>query len=352
MLWFACWMMALSTYQRGAAEPTDGMIPPGWTGNPWGPVAAEARSAGKLPAIRMSPAMLQWDRWGRKVLRDGDVVFRLGDARTMLGFLPLSRFIAHASGSVFSHTGIIAIEEGAPVVYDCSSFGMQRQPFAVWMLDSVGSLGVKRLKPHLSHHIGGVLGFCRKVFKEQVPFDDEFRIDDSKLYCVELTEKAFRSQGLALSKPVCFGDWENLVQYPVTAFGILRCSGLVLEHAITLDQPVYLPGNDRLGMWSSPLLETVYPRPKQGKKTSQPSPPPGLSVKGDMAVTAFAVKEINRSYSELPWRLIGDLLMKSAARESGPRLASTRAGWSSAGQPAVRGGFRLRRPSGSREAAR
>lgn len=215
------------------------------------------------------------------------------------------------------------------MVYDCSSFGMQRQPFAVWMLDSVGSLGVKRLKPHLSHHIGGVLGFCRKVFKEQVPFDDEFRIDDSKLYCVELTEKAFRSQGLALSKPVCFGDWENLVQYPVTAFGILRCSGLVLEHAITLDQPVYLPGNDRLGMWSSPLLETVYPRPKQGKKTSQPSPPPGLSVKGDMAVTAFAVKEINRSYSELPWRLIGDLLMKSAARESGPRLASTRAGWSS-----------------------
>ena len=41
-----------------------------------------------------------------------------------------------------------------------------------------------------------------------------------------------------------------------------------------------------------------------------------------MAVTAFAVKEINRSYSELPWRLIGDLLMKSAARDSGPRLAS------------------------------
>ena len=195
---------------------------------------------------------------------------------------------------------------------------MQRQPFAVWMLDSIGSFGVKRLKPNLRGHVGGVLGFCRKVFDEQIPFDEEFRIDDSKLYCVELTEKAFRSQGLALSKPVCIGDWENLVQYPVTAFGIVHVSGLVLENAITLDQPVYLPGNERLGIWASPLLETVYPSPKQGKKNAQhPEAAPALSIKGDMAVTAFAVKEIKRSYSELPWRLLGDLLMKSPARRIG-----------------------------------
>ena len=217
MLWFAAWMIALSTYERGAAELTDGMTPPGWTGNPWGPAATAARLTGKLPAISMTRSMAQWDHWGRSMLRDGDIVFRLGDARTLLGFLPLSRFIAHASGSAFSHTGIIAMEDGCPVVYDCSSSGIQRQPFAVWMLDSIGSFGVKRLKPHLSTHIAGVLGYCRKVFEDQVPFDDEFRIDDSRLYCVEMTEKAFRSEKLELSKPVCIGDWDNLVQYPLTA---------------------------------------------------------------------------------------------------------------------------------------
>ena len=62
--------------------------------------------------------------WGASVLREGDIVFRMGDARTLQGMFPLSLFIAKATGSVFSHTGIVAIEEGSPVVYDCSSSGI------------------------------------------------------------------------------------------------------------------------------------------------------------------------------------------------------------------------------------
>jgi hypothetical protein len=317
VLWFACWVFALSTYERGAAEPTDGMVPPGWKGNPWGPAVTVARREGKLAPIPMTDMMTKWDSWGRKVLRDGDIVFRHGDARTVLGFVPLSRFIAHASGSKFSHTGIIAIEDGDPVVYDCSSWGIQRQPLSVWMLDSIGSFGVKRLRPHLSRHTAGVLGFCRKVFEQQVPFDDEFRMGDSKLYCVEMTEKAFRSQGLALSEPVRIGDWENLGQYPLTALAFVHCSGFVLENAITLEQPVYLPGNQRQGIWASPLLDTVYPYPKKAKpKSDPPADASGrLSLRGDLAMTAFAVKEISSSYAQLPWRLIGDVLVSLPARD-------------------------------------
>ena len=309
MFWFACWLVALSSHERGAAEPTDRMVPPGWTGNPWGPAATIARREGELPPIAMTVKMTQWDRWGRTALRDGDIVFRHGDARTMLGFLPLSRFIAQASGSAFSHTGIVAIENGDPVVYDCSSWGIQCQPLSVWMLDSIGAFGVKRLKANLRGHIAGILGFCRKAFEQQVPFDDEFRLDDSKLYCVELTEKAFRSQGLALSEPVRIGDWENLVQYPLTALAIIHCSGFVLDKPITLDQAVYLPGNPRQGMWASRLLETVYP--KRAKLMREP--PAGssgsLSFRGDVAMTAFVVNEMHRSYSELPSRLIADALV-------------------------------------------
>ena len=157
------------------------------------------------------------------MLRHGDIVFRLGDARVVRGMVPLSRFIARATGSPFSHTGVVAIEDGSPVVYDCSSAGVQRQPFEVWMLDSLGALGVKRLKPEHRERIAGVIDYCRAAFERQVPFDNGFRMEDDSLYCVELTEKAFRSQGLALSEPVRIGDWEYLASFPLTALLIPAC---------------------------------------------------------------------------------------------------------------------------------
>jgi hypothetical protein len=254
----------------------------------------------------MNSSMMQWDRWGRTVLRDGDIVFRLGDARTLGGCFPLSWFIATTTGSRFSHTGIVAVEDGCPVVYDCSSAGIQRQPFPVWMLDCLGPFGVKRLKAGHRRNIPGVLAFCREIFEKQVPFDYEFRIDDSKLYCVELTEKAFRSQGLALSKPVSIGDWEYLVHYPLTALAFLQFSGLALEQPISLDQPVYLPGNEKQGIWASPLLETIYPR-----KQDQPAKQGGREAEernrhGDLTVFKFVLGEFQRSYNELPLRLILD----------------------------------------------
>ena len=42
---------------------------------------------------------------------------------------------------------------------------IQRQPFEVWMLESLGALGVKRLKPEHLEHIAGVIGFCRSAFE-------------------------------------------------------------------------------------------------------------------------------------------------------------------------------------------
>ena len=214
MAWFCFWMIALYNSEQGAGEATDWMKPATWKGNYWGPDATRARLAGQLPPLPTNAVMTRWGPWGRQVLREGDIVFRLGDARIARGMFPLSRFIARSTGSRFSHTGIVAIEDGAPVVYDCSSEGVRRQPFEVWMLDCVGAMGVKRLKPEHRRHIPGVIGYCRGKFEQQVPFDIGFRPDDTALYCLELTEKAFRSQGLALSEPVRIGDWERLTSYP------------------------------------------------------------------------------------------------------------------------------------------
>ena len=214
--------------------------------------------------------MTRWGRWGREVLREGDIVFRLGDARTLRGMFPLSRFIARASGSRFSHTGIVAIEDGVPVVYDCSSDGVRRQPFEVWMLDCVGAMGVKRLKPEHRRHIPGVLGYCREKFEQQVPFDFGFRPDDTAFYCLELTEKAFRSQGLALSEPVRIGDWEHLTSYPLTAFAIptAEAGAGAPDHTRAAGLPTgeRAPGGVGLALAGDGLRPGTAGRPRSGSR--------------------------------------------------------------------------------------
>ncbi len=311
MLYFVAWMIALGSYEQTAAEATDWLKPPNWCGNHWGPAATRARSAGKLPPLPSYPEMDRWHKWGGEVLRQGDIVFRLGDARVVRGMVPLSRFIARATGSPFSHTGVVAIEDGSPVVYDCSSEGVQRQPFKVWMLDSLGALGIKRLKPEHRERIAGVIDYCRSAYERQVPFDDGFRMEDDTLYCVELTEKAFRSQGLALSEPVRIGDWEYLASFPLTSLLIPTVSRLILDRPITLEQPVYVPGNERHGVWASPLLQTVFgPAPKVFEEAAQ-GEPGRLNLKGDLDLLVFTCCEMRHSYAQLPARFLADLVLQT-----------------------------------------
>src|SRR5215831_12429872 len=154
-MWSLVWCITMLFGGHDGLEPTDRLVPPGWKGNPWGPEAARARASGEIPPIPMTPLMKQWDKWGKQVLRDGDILFRRADARLLLGRFPFSRFTANISGSAFSHTGIVAIEGGEPVVYDTTKAGVRRQPFAVWILDNVGPFGVKRLRPDLQRHAAG-----------------------------------------------------------------------------------------------------------------------------------------------------------------------------------------------------
>ncbi len=67
-----------------------------------------------------------------------------------------------------------------------------------------------------------------------------------------MAEKAFRHAGLVLSEPVILADMENINQFPLCVLGFSSLTSL------KLDQAVFFPGNDRHGIWSSPLLETVY----------------------------------------------------------------------------------------------
>jgi hypothetical protein len=182
------------------------------------------------------------------------------------------------------------VEGGSTVVYDCSSAGGPcRQPFEVWMLDCVGAVGVKRLQPAYRDRIPGILEYCRAKFEQQVPFDFEFRPDDAAFYCVELTEKAFRSQGLGLSKPIRIGDWEHLGNYPLTAIAAPLVTKLFSSGPISLEQPVYLPGNNREGVWASPLLETVYSGEPRPGELAEHVDGARVTIRGDLDMILYAI---------------------------------------------------------------
>src|SRR3954465_4565245 len=101
MLKLSCLVALLVVRGGDGKEPTDRLVPPGWQGNPWGPEATKARQTGQIPPVPMTPLMMQWDKWGKQVLRDGDILFRRGDAKLLRGHFPFSRFIANVSGSQF-----------------------------------------------------------------------------------------------------------------------------------------------------------------------------------------------------------------------------------------------------------
>ncbi|HWE36436.1 MAG TPA: YiiX/YebB-like N1pC/P60 family cysteine hydrolase [Isosphaeraceae bacterium] len=258
MLRIAGLLVAMMVNGGDNKEATDRLVPESWKGNPWGPAAAKARANGQLPPIVLTPSMKRWDRWGKAVLKEGDIVFRRGDARVLFGYFPFSRFIANVSGSPFSHTGIIAVEKGEPVVYDVTKAGIRRQPFCVWVLDNTGPFGVKRLRADWRSKIPTIIRFCRETYEKQVPFDYVLGLDDSALYCIEMTEKAFRSAGLKLSEPVRLGEMERVSEFPICMFAFRHLSPL------RIDQKVFFPGNDRHGIWSSHYLETIHPPDRVG----------------------------------------------------------------------------------------
>ena len=181
------WLFVVFAAGDGGLENTDRMAPPDWKGNRWGPEANEARKTGAIPPIRITPEMARWDKWGKQTLKDGDILFRRGDARLLFGYFAFSKFLADASGSPFSHTGIVAIEEGSPYVYDTTKYGVRRQPLSVWVLDNVGPFGVKRVKAELAGYAAKAVAFCRDLYIKQVPFDYDLNIDDRAYYCVEMT---------------------------------------------------------------------------------------------------------------------------------------------------------------------
>jgi len=100
----------------------------------------------------------------------------------------------------------------------------------------------------------------------------------------------------------------------VTVFGLIYGSGLVLDQPYTLEQPVFLPGNKRHGVWGSALLETVFDKEPPGDREAAPGKTDGLSVSGDIEMAFYTAVALRRSYSELPLRWLRELVQLPQVR--------------------------------------
>lgn len=263
---------------RAHGDVSGRLVPRWWLGNPWGPKAEQARLRGVLPPVPDNPRVAAWQAWGRANLREGDILFRLGAARAAFGLFCFSKITATMADSDYSHTGIVAWEEGEPFVYDTAKHGPRRQPFGIWVLDTAGSLAARRPRAEYQGYVPSAVAFVRDVYCRQVPFDLKFEFGDDRFYCVEMTERAYRTAGLTLSEPIQIDQLPRFHEYPKITWLVRTFSTIRFNHA------AFVIGNDRLGLWSSPALEPVFETPKADwppgfastvvEQTDATSPPP------------------------------------------------------------------------------
>jgi hypothetical protein len=237
------------------SSPTMATVPREWRhGNPWGPEANAARAEGKLTPLYYTQEMAEWAKFGRCNIRDGDILFRYG-----LSYKPYeiatSAVIAGVEDNRFSHDGIAHWEDDALYIYDAEPApqGVRKVPFEFWVLAVADkSLTIKRLRPEYRSCIPLAIAYCEDVYQRQVPFDDALHLDDEKLYCSEMIEKAYRSAGLALSEPIRIDCLPNYRRWRFIAPLVQTVT------PIRVTNPIFALGNSYYGTFGSPLLETVY----------------------------------------------------------------------------------------------
>jgi hypothetical protein len=229
-------------------------VPRAWRdANPWGPEGLEARAKGELKPRFYTDQMAEWAAFARGNLQDGDILFRYGYSRCVSDFFE-NIVVTGTSDTSFTHNGIVFHQGEEVWVYDVEPDpqGVRKIPFEFWMLDTIpGRFAVMRLKEPYRATIPQALTYCEEAWRRQPPFDKGLRLDDDRLYCSEMIEKAFRSAGLALSEPITMPCLPRYEHYRPLRPLVERFTELSFE------EPQFNLGNEHFGTYGSPYLELV-----------------------------------------------------------------------------------------------
>lgn len=136
-------------------------------------------------------------------MRDGDIIFQ--ESRS-----DQSRFIRQATGSRYTHVGLIFIREGGPEVLEAVG-PVRYTPLAEWIARGKdGHCVVKRVcdgRHALTRAMVEKLRAAAEGYLDR-PYDRQFNWSDDRLYCSELVWKAYHeATGLELGQLSRLGDW-------------------------------------------------------------------------------------------------------------------------------------------------
>lgn len=135
-------------------------------------------------------------------LRDGDIIFQVSRS-------PQSKAIQKATGSRYSHMGIIIHRSGFPQVFEAAA-KVRYTPLSDWIRRGVGRrYVVKRLRNADYLLNGETLSKLRRVAEELrgKPYDPWFEWSDTRIYCSELVWKIYkRTLEMEVGRPQKLGD--------------------------------------------------------------------------------------------------------------------------------------------------
>jgi hypothetical protein len=176
-------------------------------------------------------------------LHDGDLIFQTSRSSQSLA-------IQHATGSRWSHMGMIVLREGNPYVLEAAKT-VRYTPLAAWIArGEQGHFTIKRLRDADKLLTPAAID---RITREAQTFlgrdyDSAFEWSDDRLYCSELVWKIYhRAMGIDIGKLQQIRDF-NLAD-PVVAAALKQRYGAT----IPLDETVIAP----VAMYVSPLLVTV-----------------------------------------------------------------------------------------------
>ena len=181
---------------------------------------------------------------GQYLPKDGDVVFQVSQSAQ-------SRAIQLATGSPYSHMGIVYLREGEPFVFEAVQ-PVKLTPLRDWIKRGKGGQFVaKRLRDSRTLLSPQVLQQMKSIGEEFSgrDYDVYFEWSDERMYCSELVWKIFkRGAGIEIGTLANLGDFD--LSSPAVKEKLQERFG----DSVPLSEIVISPSS----MFESPMLETVF----------------------------------------------------------------------------------------------
>jgi len=204
---------------------------------------------------RREQALLEYNLIKNKI-QPGDICFRMGSTPLLGGLVDFSKLIGELTESDFSHACIvIALDKtGEPLIADINPYGLERNYFRDWHVKGpTKNLAVKRLKSKYQYLMPQVLSVMDELIEQDVLYDVSFaKISKDSImisgYCTQMVDYVFRKIGHPLA------DRIEIQHFP--GYNIPAAIGCLIGD-IDVDVPSTIAGNDKIGLFSSPVLETV-----------------------------------------------------------------------------------------------